>query len=177
MRASGELGTDGERVGETGAGRGEVEAPGFSGAELVLNKTGGGGKHHVRGDGGEDDQVDFVGIGFGLGEKGFGGLDGEMRRGRALFDDVAFANAGARANPLIVGGYHFFQVGIGEDFGRNATCHTRNFRGDAMRHETPSRMTRSEEYGFYAIAERSYKECAQKRRAGSLVEGKENPGG
>src|ERR1700738_309645 len=85
-----------------------------------------------------------------------------MRSRRALFGDVAFTNAGTGANPLIVGGHHFFQVGVGEDFGRNATCHTRNFRGDAMRHETPSRMTRSEEYGFYAIAERSYKECAQK---------------
>jgi hypothetical protein len=37
-------------------------------------------------------------------------------------------------------------------------------------------MTRSEEYGFYAIAERSYKECAQKTCAGSLARKRENPG-
>jgi hypothetical protein len=45
-----------------------------------------------------------------------------------------------------------------------------------MRHETPSRMTWPEEYGFYAIAERSYKECAQKTLAGSLIEKKKTPG-
>jgi hypothetical protein len=40
-----------------------------------------------------------------------------------------------------------------------------------MRHETPSRMTRSKEYGFYAIAERSYKDGAQKSTRGK----RENP--
>jgi hypothetical protein len=44
-----------------------------------------------------------------------------------------------------------------------------------MRHETPSRMTRLEEYGFYAIAERSYKEGAQKTR-GSTGSRKRKPG-
>src|SRR6202030_3798782 len=98
----------------------------------------------------------------------------EMRSGRTLFDDAAFTNAGTRANPLIVGGHHFFQIGVGEDFGRNTTCHTRNFCGDAMSHETPSRMTWPEEYGFYAIARRSYKECAQKA-LGFIARGKRKP--
>jgi hypothetical protein len=45
-----------------------------------------------------------------------------------------------------------------------------------MSHETPSRMTRPEEYGFYAIAERSYKECAQKMRGFIGGEKKKTPG-
>jgi hypothetical protein len=45
-----------------------------------------------------------------------------------------------------------------------------------MRHETPSRMTQSEEYEFYAIAERSYKESAQKTTRVIGRGKKKNPG-
>src|SRR5262249_157269 len=61
-----ELRADSERVDETGASCGEVEAPGILGTDALLNEAGCGGKEHVRGDAGKNDEVDLRRIGLGL---------------------------------------------------------------------------------------------------------------
>ena len=49
----------GEPVEKTGAGRDEVEAPGFRCADLVLDEAGGSREEHVRSDGADNDRVEF----------------------------------------------------------------------------------------------------------------------
>ena len=109
-----------EGVEEAGAGGGEIEAPGAGGAELVLHEAGGGGEEHVGGDGGDDDGVEFAGVdAAALARQILGGFGGEIAGGDAGVDDVTLADAGALDDPLVVGGDHFFEVGVGEQAGRD----------------------------------------------------------
>ena len=66
VRAGCELGAHGECVGKSRARGRKIEAPGIFCTQLVLHEAGGGRKHHVRRNGGEDDQIDFGWVGFGL---------------------------------------------------------------------------------------------------------------
>ncbi len=106
-------------VGEAGAGGGEIETPGVGRAKLVLHQAGGGGEGHVRGDGGDDDGLDFGGVDAALGEADLCGFDGKIAGGNALVDEVTLTDAGALGDPLIVGGDHLFEVCVGEQAGRD----------------------------------------------------------
>ena len=57
-----ELGADRQRVCETGACGRKVESPCVLRAEAILNEARGGGKQHVRRDGGNDNELDFLRI-------------------------------------------------------------------------------------------------------------------
>ena len=66
---------DFDREEEAGAGGRDVEAGRVFRADLCLHEAGGRGKNHVGRDGGDEDEVDFVGGDSGLlhgGERGFG---------------------------------------------------------------------------------------------------------
>ena len=61
MRAAfNELGADGQRIEKSGTRGRKIEAPGARGANLVLNQTRCRRKEHVRGYGGDDDQLDLT---------------------------------------------------------------------------------------------------------------------
>ncbi len=138
MRArSNELRPDGKSVGKPRAGRGKIEAPGLLCSEAILHQAGGCRKQHIRRDAREDDEIDVGGIRFGLREEGPGGFGRKMRGCHAIFHHVALADAGALADPGVVGRDHFLEVGVGHHLGRNVAGDTRNFCRDAMRHNSP----------------------------------------
>ena len=96
----------------------------------MLDEAGGGGEGHVGGDGGDDDDFEFGGVDAAAGEADFGCFKGQIAGGYALVDDVALANAGALGDPLVVGGDHLFEVGVGEQMGRNEGSYRRNLGAD-----------------------------------------------
>jgi hypothetical protein len=58
---------------------------------------------------------------------------------------VTLANAGASANPFVIGFYDFFQVCVGHDTRGKESSHACNLRCDAMRHNTPCGIWRPNE--------------------------------
>lgn len=125
------FGTDLQGVDEAGAGGGEVKAPGLGGAEFSLHEAGGGGKEHVRRDGGDDDRVDFPGRNAGVLQAAPGGFGGKVAGGGALGRNVPLPYARAFQDPLVGCFHHAFQIRVGQqprrcvgteggDFG--ATC-------------------------------------------------------
>ena len=133
-----ELGAGHDRVHEPGTGRRQIVAPGPSGADLVLHQTGRGRKGHVRGDGRNDDQVDFFGIQLPVLEQSARRL-GRHERSRLTIEKPPFDNAGALANPGIGSVDHFLQIEIGQDFVGQVPGHGRYDRivsSLARRHST-----------------------------------------
>src|SRR5579859_456004 len=66
-----------------------------------------------------------------------------MRTGGAIVRDMTFADAGARADPFVVGRDHFLEVGVGKYLGGNIACNTRDFCRDAVRHVSPWELQQS----------------------------------
>ncbi len=132
-----ELRAHGQRVSKSGARRGQVKTPRFFRADTFLHQAGGGGKKHVRGDAGEHNEFDLRGIRPGLRQHRLCSFRGHVRGGRAIFHDVAFADAGARADPFVIRFNDFLQVRVGHHLGRNVAGYTRNFCGDGMGHDAP----------------------------------------
>ena len=122
-----ELGADLQRVGKAGAGGGEVEAPGAGGAELVLHEAGGGRERACPGVT-VATMMTSTSVGWmpRAARQLRGGFDGKVAGGDALVDEVAFADAGALDDPLVVGVDHFFEVGVGQQAGRNVGSDGRN---------------------------------------------------
>src|ERR1051326_15613 len=131
------LRADSESVSEAGTGCGKIESPGSFCADAILNQARGSGEEHIRSDAGDDDQADFGGVGIGVGEELLGGFGGHVRRGHTFVDDVTLTDAGASANPLVVGVHNFFQVGVGHHAWRQETGYACNLRCNAMRHDAP----------------------------------------
>ena len=107
-----------EGVEKAGAGGADVEADGIGGADFALDEAGGGGEEHVRGDRGDDDEVDFFGCDTGGGHGAAGGFGGEVAGGLVVSGDVAFFDAGAGGDPFVGGVDNFGEVVVGEDFFR-----------------------------------------------------------
>ena len=72
-----------------------------------------------------------------LGEKEFRRFSCEVRSGRPLVDNVPFADSSAGADPLVIGIHELFQISVTEDARGNIAGYTRNFGGDATRHDAP----------------------------------------
>jgi len=120
-------------VNKGGTGGGDIESPDPGGAEFVLHQAGGRGEKHVWSDGADDDGIDVAGREAALGKGFFGGFDGEVAGGYALFDDVAFADAHAGEDPVVGSVDHFFEVGVGKKFGRNIGAEGADFGSDTSR--------------------------------------------
>ena len=142
-----------QRIEKSGTGRRKIESPGVRGAQIVLNQAGRCGKHHVRRDAGNHDQVDLRRGDILAGQELARGSGGQIGRSDAFLGDVAFADAGALPNPGIVGFHQLFQIGIGHHPGRHIPAHTGNLRCNASGHSVSVRLAgpRQEEPRFYAI--------------------------
>jgi len=127
-----ELGADLQCVDKAGAGGGEVEAPGAGCADLFLHEAGSGGEEHIRRDGGDEDGLDLGGVNAAAAQAVARGLGGEVAGGYALVHDVALMDAGALDDPLVVGGDHLLEVGVGEKAGRNVSSYRRDLGADAV---------------------------------------------
>src|ERR1700676_3179048 len=66
-----------------------------------------------------------------------------MRAGSAALGDVALTDAGAGANPFVVGGDHFLKVGVCEHLGGNVAGDAGDFSRDAVRHDSPSGLVQT----------------------------------
>ena len=132
-----ELRADRERIRKPRARGGKVETPGALRADAALHQARGCGKKHVRRNTGQDNQVDVRRIRFGLCEQRFRSFRGQMRTGHAFFHDVALADAGARANPLVAGLDDFLEIRVGHHFRRNVAGNARDFCRDAVGHVSP----------------------------------------
>ncbi len=110
-----ELRADGERVEKPAAGGGEIEAPGPRRAELVLDQAGGRGKHHVRGDGPDDDEIDVVRSDSPTVESLLGCRGGELRGARPGGGDAPLPDPGARHDPFVRRVDHCLQVVVAQD--------------------------------------------------------------
>ncbi len=110
-----ELRSHGQGIDEAGARGGEVEAPGPGGPESRLNQAGGGGKRHVRGDRGHDDEIDVVGAEAPTFEALPGGRGREFGGPDAFLGVVAGGDSGPRADPFVVRGHELFEVLVVED--------------------------------------------------------------
>src|SRR6266581_8601147 len=132
-----ELRSHGQSVSKAGTRGGQVKAPGVLRRDAFLHQAGSGWEKHVWRNGGKHDQVDLRGIGVGLRQEGFGGFSRHVRRGGAVFDDVAFTDARARANPFVVGLDDFFQIRVSHHLWRNVARYTRDFCRDAVGHDSP----------------------------------------
>ena len=122
-----------QRVKEAGASRRQIVAPGARDAQLVLHQAGGGGKHHVGGDGADDDHVNLLQIdGVRLHEL-LDRFDGEIAGRDAFVHQMALANSGAFQDPLVGGFHHLFQVLVGEDARRNVGPQGGDLGADRLR--------------------------------------------
>ena len=122
-----------QRIGEGGARRADVEAPGAMGADLVLDEAGGAREEHVGRHRADDDHADIVGL-----QAGF--LDGlerrllaEVRRRHARIDEVPLADAGALQDPFVGRLDELFEIGIGQQPRRHVGRQRGDPRPDARR--------------------------------------------
>src|SRR5579859_99978 len=179
-----ELRADRECIGKAGAGGGKVKAPGFFRADAILNKAGGGGKHHIRSNARNYDQFDLGGVGSGFGQEGFCSFRGEMGASRAIGGNVALADTGAGPNPFVICRDHFLEVGVGEHLRRNVRCDTRDFCRDAVGHDSPWAYCKSNECKILCDAyeklqgeRRRNQDPIIENRASNRNEGRHSPGG
>src|SRR5690242_17352144 len=178
------LRSDREGIGKSRAGGGEVKAPGFFRADAILNKAGGGGKHHIRSNAGNYDQFNLGRVGSRFCQESFCGFSGQMGASRAIPGNVALADTGAGPNPFVIGRDHFLEVGVGKHLRRNVRCDTRDFCRDAVGHDSPWEYFLSSECKILCDA---YEKLQGKRkkdqdptvasRAGHRSEGPHSPGG
>ncbi len=101
--AAHELVGDPQRVEETRAGRVDVEGGAAVGAQAVLQQARGAGEDDVGRGRAEHDQVDVGGDDAGGLHRAQRRLEGEVAGGLARQRDMALADAGARADPLVAG--------------------------------------------------------------------------
>ncbi len=103
-----------ERVEEAGAGGRDIEGGSPCRPDLVLDVTGGGGEGSIRRAGGDDDQIDRLGIDaaqlHGLERRCCAHVGGEFVR----FGQPSFADAGAAHDPVVRRLNHLFEVGVGK---------------------------------------------------------------
>ena len=71
-----------------------------------------------------------------------GRFDGQIAGGDAFVHDMAFANADARHDPLVGGLDHFFQVGIGQQAGRDIGAEGADLGADRLGQCVPLQMTK-----------------------------------
>ncbi len=112
----------------TGTGGAEIVAVGVLGPDFFLHKTGGAGKKHVGGQGGNHQQIDILRTDARIGQRRVGGFGGEIRRGLILACDAPLAHAGTCENPFVIGINNGLQIGVGHRFFRkiNAGSDNRN---------------------------------------------------
>src|SRR4051812_9001431 len=110
-------------------------------AQPRLHNGGGGGKAFIRRGGGADDHVQLAGIDAGIDQRGAGGAKRKVRGLFAGLGDIALADAGALADPLIRGVHALGQIVIGDDIGWQAGADTDNARPDCRQtgHSSPAR--------------------------------------
>ena len=83
-----------------------------------MHEAGGGGKGHVRGDGGHDDEVEVFRFDPGIFQGVAAGLDRQIA-GRLIWaGNAALLDSSALDDPLVGGLDHALQVGIGQDLFR-----------------------------------------------------------
>ena len=114
---------DAEGIDEAGAGGREIEGE-AAGAEGGLNPGGGGGESLIGGGGGEDDGADIGRGHAGLGEGGLGGLGGHEGAGFMRRGEMALADAGALADPLVGGIDGFGQLLVADEVFRQIGADT-----------------------------------------------------
>ena len=117
-----ELGTCGQRIDETAASCGNVEAPAVRDIEFVLYKAGRGRIHHVGRNGADYDGFNVADVRTVALDKVFDGIHGQVAGSRALFDDMAFADASPRKDPVVGRLNHLLQLEIVEYFGRDISA-------------------------------------------------------
>ena len=106
-----------ERVKEAGTGGADVIGGGAGGADLALDMAGGGGEGGVGCAGGDDDQVDGLGVNAGLLDRLLGGAGAHVGSAFTLVGNASFADAGAGHDPLVGGVDHLLQFRVGQDTG------------------------------------------------------------
>ena len=118
LRGAGEdvLAGDIEGVDEAGAGGRDIEAGGIDEAELRLDKAGGGGHRGIRRDGGDDEEVDLLGVHASVFERSLSRLGRHVGTGFISGGDMAFTDARAGGDPFVIGVDNLRQVVVGEDF-------------------------------------------------------------
>ena len=99
---------------EATAGGADVVTPGIARTQLILNDTSRGGIHHVRGNGGHENQIDVVGCQTSVFESLAGGAQPMMGSRRARLDDPPLLDPRPLDDPLVVGLDHRFEVFVGE---------------------------------------------------------------
>src|SRR5208282_3777170 len=98
---------------------GEIESPDVLRAEFVLDKTRGRGKKHIGRNRPDDDRVEVGGRDAALVERFLGCFNRKIAGRNAFVDQMAFADAYALHDPLVVCVDKFFQIGVGEKTRRN----------------------------------------------------------
>jgi len=109
-------------------------------ADLALDQRCRRRKGHVRGDRGDDNEFDVLRADPGLGHRFQGGLRAQVRSKFILRRNVALLDPGPRGNPLISRIYHFLQIGVGENFGRDIRSDAGDRTGAALEIKTRARV-------------------------------------
>ena len=108
-----ESGTDIQSINKPTAGSLNIKSHGPVSAQFLLHQASGARERHVRGDGGDDDQVDIGGRDPGGSHRPTGGLQGHVRSCFVGSSDTTLANTGAAGDPVIRSLHHPLQIGIG----------------------------------------------------------------
>ena len=135
-----ELGAYSQRVGEAGARGREIESPRILRSEAILNQAGRGRKQHIRGNGGDNNKLDFLRVDIIRFQEFSGRFRAEMGRSHAGIGIMALANTGARANPFIVRVHALFEIEIRDYARRNVSRNACNFRCNTLAHSHPVKM-------------------------------------
>jgi hypothetical protein len=106
----------------------EVKAPGMGGADTMLHKASCRGKHHVGGDGTDQNGIEVGGGNAALGQSGARGFDGHVGGGNVGSRDMTLFYTRPFDDPLVVRLDHFLQVGIRKNPGRSVATEGGDFR-------------------------------------------------
>jgi hypothetical protein len=117
-----ELGAGRQRVNESAASGGDIEAPAVSDLEFVLNQAGSGRIHHVGSYGSDNDGLNVADVRAVTFDKILDGIDGQVAGRNAFFDDMTFADTGPCEDPVVGRLYHLLQLEIIEYLGRDISA-------------------------------------------------------
>ena len=112
---------------------GNIKGGGIPGPQGILDVAGGSGRERIRGDGGDDDQVDVFRLQSAGLQRALGGLRTHVGSVLVRGGDAAFHDARAFDDPFVGSVHHLFQIRIGQAAFRNIGTRADDLDGQSFK--------------------------------------------
>ena len=141
-----------QRIGEPRARRAEIESPGVTGSDFVLEHARRARKYRVGSRRADDDEPDLIRRDAGLAHGADRRFLRQIGRRDAIVDDMALPDARSLKNPFVARFHHFFQIRVRQHFRRNIGGQSGNLHGPERLHHRRSFPGASSPKYAYALA-------------------------